>query len=339
MHDPYDIGRDFYAGDRCIYALLTMIVVSGESSYMRRLLITGVTAMLAVAVSGCISSPSSSATDTSVRIVAAFYPLQFIAERIGGDKVQVTNLAPPGAEPHDLELSPAQVADIADADLVLYLHGFQPAVDEAVAQGSKGSLDVATLVTQLDHQEPIGPPDPEHEEEVGDKDPHIWLDPARLATIVTQLGDKLAELDAGNASTYRTRAGELGTELSQLDREFADGLKNCQRHDIVVSHAAFGYLADRYGLRQIAITGLSPEGEPTPQHLAAAAEEAKRVGATTVFFETLVSPAVAQVVATSIGAGTAVLDPIEGLEPGASGDYLSVMRENLATLRPALGCS
>jgi zinc transport system substrate-binding protein len=156
---------------------------------------------------------------------------------------------------------------------------------------------------------------------------------------VTKLGDKLAELDADNASTYRTRAAELGTALRQLDREFADGLKNCQRHEIVVSHAAFGYLADRYGLRQIPITGLTPEDEPTPQHLASAAEEAKRVGATMVFFETLVSPAVAQVVATSIGAETAVLDPIEGLEPGASGDYLSVMRENLATLRPALGCS
>ncbi len=306
---------------------------------MRRTLVAGLTATLAVAISGCTSSSSSSDDNDPVGIVAAFYPLQFIAERVGGDKVQVTNLAPPGAEPHDMELSPAQVASIAEADLMLYLHGFQPAVDEAVAQGAKASLDVATLVTQLDHQEPIGPPDAEHEEEEGGKDPHLWLDPTRLATIATKLGDKLAELDADNASTYRTRAAELGTELGKLDTEFTDGLKNCQRHDIVVSHAAFGYLADRYGLRQIPITGLTPEDEPTPQHLASAAEEAKRVGATTVFFETLVSPAVAQVVATSIGAETAVLDPIEGLEPGASGDYLSVMRENLATLRPALGCS
>ena len=304
---------------------------------MRRMLTAGLAAMLAVAVTGCNSS-SSSADDIPVRIVAAFYPLQFIAERVGGDKVEVTNLAPPGAEPHDLELSPAQVASIAEADLVLYLNGFQPAVDEAVAQGTKASLDVATLVPQLDHPEPIGPPDPDHENE-GAKDPHIWLDPTRLATIVTKLGDKLAELDADNASPYRTRATELGTELGQLDREFTDGLKDCQRHDIVVSHAAFGYLADRYGLRQIPITGLTPEDEPTPQHLASAAEEAKRVGATTVFFETLVSPRVAEVVATTIGAETAVLDPIEGLEPGASGDYLSVMRENLATLRQALGCT
>jgi zinc transport system substrate-binding protein len=127
--------------------------------------------------------------------------------------------------------------------------------------------------------------------------------------------------------------------LGQVDREFTDGLRDCQRHDIVVSHASFGYLADRYGLRQIPITGLSPEVEPTPQHLAAAADEARRVGATTVFFETLVSPRVAQVVASAIGAQTAVLDPIEGLEPGAGGDYVSVMRENLATLRPALGCT
>jgi zinc transport system substrate-binding protein len=324
--------------DRCTYALLTMVVISEESSGMRRMLIAGLTAVLAVAMSGCTSS-SPSAADDPVGIVAAFYPLQFIAERVGGDTVQVTNLAPPGAEPHDLELSPAQVASIAEADLVLYLDGFQPAVDEAVAQGSKASLDVATLVTQLDPPQPIGPPDPDREQEESDKDPHVWLDPMRLATIVTELGDKLAEFDPDNASSYRTRATELGTELGQLDREFADGLTNCQRHEIVVSHAAFGYLADRYGLRQIPITGLSPEVEPTPQHLAAAAEEAKRVGATTVFFETLVSPAVAEVVATTIGAETAVLDPIEGLEPGVPGDYLSVMRENLATLRPALGCT
>ncbi|MCI0690196.1 MAG: metal ABC transporter substrate-binding protein, partial [Sporichthyaceae bacterium] len=170
-------------------------------------------------------------------------------------------------------------------------------------------------------------------------DPHLWLDPTRLATIATKLSEKLAEFDPDNASAYRTRATELGTELGRLDREFADGLSNCERHEIVVSHAAFGYLADRYGLRQIPITGLSPEVEPTPQHLAAAADEARRVGATTVFFETLASPRVAEVVATSIGAQTAVLDPIEGLEPGTPGDYLSVMRDNLAQLRAALGCT
>ncbi len=251
----------------------------------------------------------------------------------------MTNLAPPGAEPHDLELSPAQVASIAEADLVLYLHGFQPAVDEAIAQGSRAALDVTTLVPLLDPPTPIGPPDPDHEEAEGDKDPHLWLDPTRLATIVTEVGNELTELDSDNASTYQARAAELGTELGRLDREFADGLRDCARHEIVVSHAAFGYLADRYGLRQIPITGLSPEAEPTPQHLAAAAAEAKQVGATTVFFETLVSPRVAEVLATSIGAQTAVLDPIEGLEPGTPGDYLSVMRANLATLRPALGCT
>jgi zinc transport system substrate-binding protein len=304
---------------------------------MRRTLTAGLAALLAVAMSGCTASPSNH--DGLIGVVAAFYPLQFVAERVGGDKVQVTNLAPPGAEPHDLELSPAQVASIADADLVLYVHGFQPAVDEAIAQAARSGLDVTTLVPLLDPPAPIGPAEPIHDEAAGGKDPHLWLDPTRLTTIVTTLGDRLAEIDPDNASTYRTRAAELGTQLGQLDREFADGLRSCQRHDIVVSHASFGYLADRYGLRQIPITGLSPEVEPTPQHLAAAADEARRVGATTVFFETLVSPRVAEVVASAIGAQTAVLDPIEGLEPGAGGDYVSVMRENLATLRLALGCT
>jgi zinc transport system substrate-binding protein len=323
----------------CTYAFLTMKVIFGESLAMavRRVVAALLAAVIGSAASACGTTGDSG--EGRVGIVAAFYPLQFIAERIGGDQVQVTNLAPPGAEPHDMELTPAQVASIAEADLVLHLNGFQPSVDDAVAQGSKASLDAATLVPQLDPQEPIGPPDPDHEEEEAGRDPHLWLDPNRLATIGTKLGERLADLDPENASAYRTRAAELGTELGNLDREFSDGLANCQRREIVVSHSAFGYLADRYDLRQIPLTGLSPEVEPTPQHLAAAADEARRVGATTVFFETLVSPRVAEVVADSIGAQTAVLDPIEGLEPGASGDYVSVMRENLATLRAALGCS
>jgi zinc transport system substrate-binding protein len=167
----------------------------------------------------------------------------------------------------------------------------------------------------------------------------VWLDPTRLATIATALAERLAQTDPDGADGYRDRARELGAELGALDGEYRTGLAQCQRHEIVTSHAAFGYLADRYHLRQIPITGLSPETEPTPVHLAAAAEEARRVGATTVFFETLVSPKVAETVARTIGATTAVLDPIEGLEPGSTDDYVSVMRANLATLRPALGCA
>lgn len=275
-------------------------------------------ALSSLALAGCDAAPPD---DGRLPVVVGFYPLQFVAERVGADRVAVTDLAQPGAEPHDLELSPRQVASIADARLVVTVHGFQPALDEAAEQAGAPVLDVAGLVPLLA------------------ADPHVWLDPTRLATIGDGLARRLTELDPAGADDYARHATALRGELEALDAEFTAGLAQCQRHEIVVSHAAFGYLTQRYGLRQIPITGLSPETEPTPAHLASAAQEARRVGATTIFFETLVSPAVAEAVAREIGATTAVLDPVEGLQPGGTGDYLSVMRDNLTTLRAALGCA
>jgi zinc transport system substrate-binding protein len=303
--------------------------------------------LVAAVVGGMAACGADEAADDRPSIVAGFYPLQFVAERIGGDRVRVTSLAQPGAEPHDLELSPRQVAELSDASLVLYLHGFQPAVDEAVQQAGVPALDVATLVplltTEAGHGHDEGDETADEAEEPagaeGARDPHVWLDPTRLATIADAVATTLAELDPDDAAGYQERAAQLRADLTDLDREYADGLRDCARREIVVSHAAFGYLADRYDLRQIPITGLAPDTEPTPGELAAAVETARAVGATTIFFETLVSPAVARSVADAIGADTAVLDPIEGLEPGDPGDYLSVMRDNLATLRSALGCS
>ena len=297
-------------------------------------------AVAALALGSAAACGSSDPADGGISVVAGFYPLQFVAQRVGGEGVRAVNLTQPGAEPHDLELSPSQVGQLSDADLAVYLHGFQPAVDEAIAQAGVAALDAATLVPLIDVSAGHGPDDGErHANEEGGIDPHIWLDPTRLATIADAVAGRLAELDPDGATGYRERAAALRAELTALDGEFADGLRDCERREIVVSHAAFGYLADRYDLHQIPITGLSPETEPTPGQLADAAEEAREVGATTIFFETLVSPAVAEAVADAVGAETAVLDPIEGLGPGENGDYLSVMRANLATLRPALGCA
>jgi zinc transport system substrate-binding protein len=278
--------------------------------------------------------PGPAGDPNKVNTVAAFYPLQFVTQHVGGDEVTVTTLAKPGAEPHDLELSPQQVAQIADARLVVYLKGFQPAVDEGVAQqAGDRAFDAAAV-------EPLigGAGDTPGREESTVKDPHIWLDPVRLATVGDRLADRLAQLDPAHATDYRSRAATLRVELEKLDAEYRHGLRNCARKEIVTSHAAFGYLARRYGLRQIPITGLSPEEEPSPQRLADVAATAAEHGATTIFFETLVSPKVAETLANEVGAKTAVLDPIEGLEPGSTGDYFSVMRDNLATLKPALGC-
>jgi zinc transport system substrate-binding protein len=328
--------------------------------------------LLSVAATAC-ASDTPGGDEAEVRVVAAFYPLQFVAEQVGGDRVSVTGLAPPGVEAHDLELTSSQVLDIAEADLVIYLTAFQPAVDDAVAAHAQQALDVAAVVDLIetagrdhghghededhghgheDEDHGHGHEDEDHghghEDEDGDdhhghdhgpEDPHLWLDPDRLATIADRVAADLAAIDAEHAGQYAAQADELRQDLVALDAEYTDGLADCERREIVVSHAAFGYLADRYDLRQISISGLSPEDEPTPQRLAEVARQAEEYGATTIFFEVLVSPRVAEVIAEQVGADTAVLDPIEGLAPGSEEDYFSLMRANLTNLQAALGCT
>ena len=249
--------------------------------------------------------------------MASFYPLAYAAEEVGDGRVEVSNLTPAGAEPHDLEVSPQDVAAIRDADLVLLLgHGFQPQLEEAAGSGGN--------VLPLLDTPGLG---------LHPGDPHVWLDPLRYAKIVGRIGQALHQ----TAAAARMQARLLG-----LDREYRAGLARCERHEIVTSHQAFGYLAERYGLEQVAITGLSPEVEPEPAKLQHVVEFVRARGVTTIYFETLVSPRIAETVARETGATTAVLDPIEGLtkdELERGENYFSLMRKNLRTLRSGLGCS
>jgi zinc transport system substrate-binding protein len=268
-------------------------------------IVLSLTLLAALAACGGESSAGGRA------VVAAFYPLAFAAQEIGGSRVDVRNLTPPGVEPHDLELSGKDVRAIGEADLVLYVRGFQPSLDAAIDSSSAHAVDLLGAAVT---------------------DPHFWLDPARYAAVADRIGKELSR---------RPEAERFTAKLRALDGEFRDGLSRCERHEIVTSHAAFGYLAGRYGLKQVAITGISPEAEPTPRDLESVVHEVRAVGATTVFFETLVSPRLAETVAREVGAKTAVLDPLEGLteeEVAAGQDYFSVMRANLAALREALGC-
>jgi zinc transport system substrate-binding protein len=292
-------------------------------------------ALLALSVvAGCGQGAASAGTaDGRLRVVTAFYPLQFLSERIGGDAVTVTDLTKPGAEPHDVELSPRQVGDIVDARLVVYLKGFQPAIDAAVAQEAKHhAFDVGSVVPRLAFT------GDEHEAAAGNTDPHVWLDPVRYSTIAGILGERLAAADPAHAAGYTARAAAVQTELSELNTEFAQGLRTCARHEVVTSHAAFHYLADRYGLTEVGITGISPEAEPSPRRLAEIANRVRATGTTTIFFETLVSPKIAETLAREVGAKAAVLDPLEGLTRSGA-DYFSVMRDNLGALTLALGCA
>lgn len=273
-------------------------------------------AVLALAASAC--SGAVGTEDGRPSVVVGFYPLQYLAERIGGELVRVQSLAQPGAEPHDLELRPQQVEQIAQADVVFHLAGLQPAVDDAVAQNAaRAAYDGLAALDATG-------------------DPHVWLDPSLYAELATGLAARLDDVDPEHAATYAANAATLAAELEALDEEYADGLAECARREFVTTHDAFGRLATRYDLEQVAIAGISPEDEPSPQDLAEVRDYAQRHGVTTIFYEEAVSPEYAETVAAELGADTAVLSPVEVVDAGE--DYPAVMRANLAALQEALDC-
>jgi len=278
---------------------------------------------------GCAAPSRGPDAHGRLRLVAAFYPLQWVTERVAGQPVR--SLTRPGVEPHDLELTPRDVGAVYDADLVVYLSGFQPSVDQAVRTEAKGRhLDVRPTA-RLDLRATA--------ERAGTADPHFWLDPTRLADVADAIAQRLAAIDPARASTYLDNARAVDADLTALDRDLRRGLASCRGTDLVTSHAAFGYLARRYGLHQVGVTGIDPEAEPSPADLARVARLVRERGVRTVYAETLVSPAVARTVATETGARTAVLDPVEGLSDASRGDdYVAVVRSDLATLRRGQPC-
>lgn len=271
-------------------------------------------ALTLLAASGC-----GGATPGRTSVVAAFYPLAYAAEQVSSPRIDVVGLTPPGAEPHDVELTARDVGRLHDAWLVVYVgDGFQPAVEQAVASRNQRSLDVLDGVAVRGSGDEL--------------DPHVWLDPVRYATIAREIARALGTPAAADGLVAR---------LHVLDGEYRRALTHCERREIVTSHAAFGYLADRYKLVQVPLVGLQPEAEPGPRDVERLVQDVRATGATTVFSEPLSSPALADTVAREAGVTTAVLDPLEGLtqaEVDAGDDYFSVMRSNLAALRKALAC-
>lgn len=297
-----------------------------------------------LALSACSSGGSDgsggSGDGGGVQVLASFYPLQYVTEQVGGDLVSVGSLTPPGAEPHDIELSPAQVDEVGRADLVVYLSEFQAAVDDAVAANPPAHVVDAAQDTELhaaEHAED-GDEHGEDDHDHGSLDPHFWLDPSRLPAVADDVAAQLGEIDPDHAAEYEANARSFAQAMADLDDEYATGLATCESRTIVTTHEAFSYLADRYDLEQVGISGIDPEGEPSPARLAEVGDVVRDEGVTTIFFETLASPKVAQTLADELGVGTAVLDPLEGLTDDTQ-DYVSVAKTNLETLRTALSCA
>ncbi|AQS69708.1 zinc ABC transporter substrate-binding protein [Streptomyces pactum] len=309
-------------------------------------------------LSACSGDSAAAGNTDKFDVVASFYPMQYLAEQIGGDHVNVTTLTGPGQEPHDLELSAKQTARMGEADAVLYLKSLQPAVDEAVAQADvKTKIDAATL-TKLENHGNVehdhahgdeGHSEEEHaaeehseeahsEEEEHALDPHVWLDPVKYAEVAEGVAKAFEKADPDNAADYRENADALAKKLAGLNTAFKDGLADTDTKVFFTNHAAFGYLAERYGLTQEAINGLDPESEPSPARIKELQDEAKADGVTTVFYETLVSDKTAKTLAKDAGLKTDVLDPLEGITDRSKGDdYFGVMEANLKALEAALG--
>lgn len=297
----------------------------------------GLAVILLCAACGTAGKPTT--RPGQLNIVVAFYPFQFITERVAGSRATVNSLTAPGAEPHDIELTAQQVASVTEADLVVYERSFQPAVDDAVTQsGNAHVLDTASVVP-LVPAERDGQGQPSEQGASGALDPHVWLDPDNMITIAQAVARQLAGIDPDHAQSYRHNAAVLEQQLTGLSAQYTSGLKRCQRREFITTHAAFGYLARHYGLLQTGISGLSPDTEPSPARIAAIQAEATAHQITTIFYETLVSPAVANSIANDLHLKTDVLDPIEGITEQSRGtDYIAVMQSNLKSLRAANGC-
>lgn len=346
----------------------------------RRLLALAATAttaatLLASCAGGTTGSPGTSADpvdqggDGDVarwEIVTGLYPLQFATRMVVGEVsgVTITSLASPGAEAHDLELTPRQVGSITDSDLVVYLGGMQPSVDDAVAsQAPAHSLDVAEVVDLLtpeehghaheedetedhaghDHEGEEGEDHAGHDHgghDHGGVDPHFWLDPQRYGAAGEAIAEELANFDPGNADTYRDNAKDFSAELTALDEEFATTLANCEHDTLVTTHEAFGYLAERYGFHQVGITGISAEAEASPARMAEITREVSALNVPAIYAESTLGGDLAEVIANETGTQVLVLDPIESITGDSAGsDYFGVMRANLAALSQGQGCS
>ncbi|MFD0023772.1 metal ABC transporter substrate-binding protein [Streptomyces sp. NPDC058382] len=304
--------------------------------------VAGAVVLGLTALSACSTSDAADHKGgDKLNVVASFYPMQFLAERIGGSHVSVSSLTKPGVEPHDLELSPRQIGSLSDADLIVYLDGIQPAVDDAIKLSeSKNTVDAAKLTTLEDHGTEAGGEEHahEHEGEEAGADPHIWLDPVKYAEVAKGVGKSLEKTDPDHAADYRKNTDALVNELGALDTAYAKGLKSTSTKTFITTHSAFGYLAERYGLTQEGIAGIDPEAEPSPARISALHSIAKQKKVTTVFFETLASDKTAKTVARDTGLRTDVLDPLEGITDKSKGDdYIEVMKSNLVALQKALG--
>lgn len=299
-------------------------------------------------LSGCAAKEKESVKETAaesgkLKVMASFYPVYDFASKIGGDKVDVVNMVPAGTEPHDWEPAARDITNLEQADVFVYSGaGIEHWVEDVMKSlGNKDLIAVEAssgiaLREGHSHEEEEEEEDHEEHEEF---DPHVWLDPMNAKKEMENIKDAFIKADPENKDYYEANYKTYGEKLDELDQKFKDTLSPLPNKVIVVSHEAFGYLCNAYGLTQMGIEGLIPDSEPDPARMAEVIDFVKENNVSTIFFEELVSPKVAETIARETGAVTQVLNPLEGLsdeEIKAGGDYFTVMETNLAALKKAL---
>ena len=366
--------------------MIRMSVSQARSHHLRRIVALGAILMLAAGMSACSALKSESSSNASaphtiapgktLTVSTSFYPIQYLAEAIGGKLVKVSTVTPANVEPHDFELSGKATTELGKADLIAYVPGFQPSLDKAVQQIGSGPTVVdlskpANLVHhegveeehEHEHGEKAGDDDAsatasaaatqageaghdEHKDEHGhaegeeghdgDLDPHFWLDPDRMIKVAETLEASFAQIDPANANDYKANLDKLKTALTGLDNQYKQGLSTCQHKTFITTHAAFGYMAERYGLTQASISGIDPDAEPSPAEMANIKSVVEKTGVKTIFTEELVSDAPAKAIAAETDAKTSVLSPLESKPE--RGDYTDAMTSNLERLKSAMVC-
>lgn len=315
--------------------------------------LTALPLVLGLAACGDVGGSAGEEADAGserLSVLVSFYPIEHLTSRVAGEHADITTLTSPGVDPHDVELTPRQVASVGSADLVLYTSNMQPAVDQAVqAEAGDRAVDLSPHADLLMMGEAVHEHDGDHEHadaddhdghDHGTEDPHFWLDPERYGQVARGIADELISLDPDNTTDYEANLELLLSDLEALDQEFAEGLAQCRSRELVTTHEAFGYLAHRYDLHQIGITGIAPESEPSPARLAEVTAQVSELGVGAIFAEPILTDAIARTVANETRADVLVLDPIEGITDASAGtDYAEIMRANLDALREGLDCS
>ena len=329
-----------------------MFKTSRLFSRPQRALAVAAASTLALSMTACSSSNDSadSGDADKLQVSASFYPILYLTEATGGDHVEATSVTPVNSEPHSFELAPKDITDLSEASLLFYVEGFQASLDDAVAEITGPTVVELSDVVDLEVHEGIShhhyeeEEEADHDEEEADHDedeelsvdPHFWQDPVRMQAAAEAVAAALVEADPDNAADYEANLATLTDTLTELDESYSAGLETCERDTFITAHAAFGYMAERYGLTQVSVAGIEPDTEPAPAELAEVAEVIEETGATTVFTETATSTEVSDALAAETGATTDVLNPI-GVQPEDE-DYAGAMESNLTALETALGC-